>query len=832
MFIDDLFEKKQKNIEKILEDVYEDNSYIFDDLVRDLQNPEYGGEGYPLEKNEDFEKEILSSTIFYFQLQMLYNKNLYKIEDKEKQIPVKLFNERASYSLEEVNSWIFQKVCSESLNPEGEDQLKEQNNQIQKYLEESKKDLKEIIQDFIQENPYQLSEVGEYFPFLQDEKQYVSSSLFIEVKKSLFKFAENGKCQEKTFTFVLAFYFDFINSKLDENYRFSQKVVDYIYTVAFMSDEKLFLSLLSNLVMNKIYFKNQPHFNFNYNLGDNSENLKKLKSEYPENFCLTFFEEDRLLLLFKIAIKLNKDLYEPLVNLYKNTFEENFLLKEDEMKFLEKVWSIKALYISENPGLLYCLCTFFKNIDKKDIFDFFEKTKVDELKEEYAKLNRLPDFRNGRKNQVDLEVLKSISDPLSQKKKNEAFIERLPLLEAVFFYRLYELYAPIFQNKISLINDSWTDEEKKQFSLDLEENHKSVDAFHQFFIRGNFTEAGEQKKILERISKNACNKNFFENLSIDFDKNSEEICRIVYFLYHSKKDNLHSFVDFLNHVREKQLKVLPVLPNRFETYTKEEAEAEKLRIEENQKILKEKIDFGYRISFEQPVSTILISSSPVLDRIMTIKTFTETDKQYTIFSKPKNKFLKLDKKEDFRVTNKNLLYNHYLYSDRNVFTHDAANYMVIEHLLDDEKTENLLLALMDIRKFLNKMRYDLCSDKKYFQFFKEDYNRYLLGIDYLLMDWNDISKKLLKKLIYADDAIQKDPWKAIIDDKNDTIREKYADRIKNLDYIHDLGKDFLDDLSKFLTNVYSAKPVFLENAGFAEYLYLIFQNFALDLDFC
>lgn len=826
MTISELYEEKRKNIEDILENVYEGNTDIFNGMGMDFTNEDYNCEEIDRDDDnvDDLFKWFFLNAIDFFQLQMCFNDYTYKLDhnEKETEIPVNITNESAYVDIPSSLKNVLEKELNDSGMEAEELQTYIQNQK--EGLEEASKDIKEIVQKLIKLKAYNPMEIRNYLSFLQDDKRYVSISLFVELNKSLQTFAENGKCKEKTFTLVLAFYFDFLNSILDEKIRFSQKVVDYVYSVAFMSVRELPLQLLSDLIMNDVYINNQRHKEWMF---DKEKTIKELKDEYSQNFCLTYFEKDDYLRIFNIIINLNHELYEPFLDLYLYSFEEAFVLKKRDYEFLNQLWAIKDSCLTEMPGLLYCICKLFENIDKKDIFEFFERTNLKELKEEYVKLERLPDFRNTGFTGGDKKLLDQLFNPLTQKQKSEAFLKKLPLMEAVFFYRLYAWYAPIFRNQITISVTKTTEKDENEFRTLAMARINSLDDLHHFFLRKKYTEKAEQKRVLETICQLACGKNIFENCPIDFEKNSEETCRIIYFLYNSKKDNLHSIVDFLNHVREKQLKVLPVLPDKYMTYTKEEADTELQRLKNNQKLLSEKIDIGFNYDLPQPVSNLSLSKAPVFYRFVTIKSFTETDKKYELYSKPYKNLYKLDKKEDFRVTNKNLLKNHYLYSDRNVFTHDAANYMVIENLIDDEKTENLLFALMDIKKFLNQMRHMHCSNKKNFTV-EDAYTQQLLGIDYLLMDWNDISKKLLKKIIYADDAHQKDPWKAVIDNENDIIRHKYVERIKNLDYIHDLGRGFLDDLSKFLTKVYTASPVFLENAGFSEYLYLIFQDFALE----
>ena len=826
MTISELYEKKKKNIEDILENVYEGKVPVYDAMREDLRSEDYNWNELKFndEKIEDLLNWFFFNALTFFQIHMFLNYYSFKLDNnvKESDLPVNISNEGDYLDMND----ILQQAMKKALNDSGieEEKLQKTIVNLNEDLGEITKDIKDVVQELIRLKAYNPMEIRNYFSFLQDDKRYVSISLFVELNKSLQTFAENGKCKEKTFTLVLAFYFDFLNSILEEKIRFSQKVVDYVYSVAFMSVRELPLQLLSDLIMNEVYINNQRHKEWMF---DKEKTIKELKDEYSQNFCLTYFEKDDYLRIFNIIINLNHELYEPFLDLYLYSFEEAFVLKKRDYEFLNQLWAIKDSCLTEMPGLLYCICKLFENIDKKDIFEFFERTNLKELKEEYVKLERLPDFRNTGFTGGDKKLLDQLFNPLTQKQKSEAFLKKLPLMEAVFFYRLYALYAPIFRNQITISVTKTTEEDENEFRTLAMARINSLDDLHHFFLRKKYTEKAEQKRVLETICQLACGKNIFENCHIDFEKNSEETCRIIYFLYNSKKDNLHSIVDFLNHVREKQLKVLPVLPDKYMTYTKEEADTELQRLKNNQKLLSEKIDIGFNYDLPQPVSNLSLSKTPVFYRFVTIKSFTETDKKYELYSKPYKNLYKLDKKEDFRVTNKNLLKNHYLYSDRNVFTHDAANYMVIENLIDDEKTENLLFALMDIKKFLNQMRHMHCSNKKNFTV-EDAYTQQLLGIDYLLMDWNDISKKLLKKIIYADDAHQKDPWKAVIDNENDIIRPKYVERIKNLDYIHDLGRGFLDDLSKFLTKVYTASPVFLENAGFSEYLYLIFQDFALE----
>ena len=208
---------------------------------------------------------------------------------------------------------------------------------------------------------------------------------------------------------------------------------------------------------------------------------------------------------------------------------------------------------------------------------------------------------------------------------------------------------------------------------------------------------------------------------------------------------------------------------------------------------------------------------------MTIKSFVETDKKYSIYyyekKKGKNVYYRLDKNEDFRITNKNHLENHYLYPDRNVFTHNTANYMVIEKLLEEDKTENLLYALYDIKKFLNRLEGEIKHIKK------QNDKVSLAGIAYLQNDFSELVKKMWKVIILHNVS---DPWKEVFDKDHNKIRPEYKKRIRDLDYNHDFGPSFLKLLNDFLVKVYYASPDFLKACSSSIFLYLIFQNFALE----
>ncbi len=830
MTVEELYNLKKINIEKILTE-YDEKSYVLQsEIEKDFFAEEYRGEAEINESDKnEFIKWILFAIINYFQILMVHNSDSFNLNNQTSDIPVSLESKLASYNFADIANYALKKSFGEMLNLKP-DELKERIEGLEQYLTAAEKDIKEEIKEFLKEDSDIAKNIETYFSFLQDDKTYVSNSFYIDFKKSLKNFSESGGCKKETFVLVLAFFFDFLNSKLPEEERFSKNVITYVYSVALMADKNLALSMLSDLIMNKLYILQQVHYRelfFN-----DPKNLVKFKNEYSSFFCQVFFEEESFVSMLKMMAVLNKNLYQPFFDLFNFTFNKDFKLENTNFEFLKKIWEIKDIQLSQMPGILYCISRLFEKIDKDDIAIFFENTNLTKIKKEYDKLNGLPGFNPRKMNGADFQLVQTLFNPQTQKEKHETFVEKIPLLTASIFYYLYELYiqTPLFHT-ITLLSDKLSQEEKDKFSENRKEELNSADRFHEFFIKKEYLEQKSIDELLQKISTVSIKKNFFKETQVNFEENSEDACRILYYLSRAKTDNLHAMVDFLNHVREKQLKVLPVLPNKYLTYTEKESQAEIKKLQDNQKILREKIDIGFTCELKQPVSSVMLSITPYIVRKINLKTFTETDKEYKIYSykqydKKTKKFLyyKLDKKENFRVTNKNLLNNHYLYSDRNVITHEAANYMVIENLLDDDHSDSLLFALADIRRFLNCLKNDLNQNKKYYDY-QDTFNQELLGIEYLQLDLKKITDRMWDYIIYEDDKAL-DPWKTVFD--KDKIRDRYKDRVDNLDYSHDFGPNFLKLLNDFLTNIYYTKPHFLLDADFAVYFYLIFQNFALE----
>ena len=658
----------------------------------------------------------------------------------------------------------------------------------------------------------EINEILKFSNFQEDNKKFTSSFL-LEIKKSYINFLDTGKCSDRTFPFVLAMFADYLSSnKLEKKENiFSERVTKLFYAIAFLQNSDFLLTTYSNYIMNHFLAKNLK-FQLD-RLNDGIEDkvnletrLESVSKNYPEQICLTQLKEkDFINILYFIREEDKK--CESLIKLYEYCFNPDFSFRSDYEKewyakdALKDLWKDYDEKLSEYPGIIAEISILTKFLSREFLQDFFAKKEIFALKEEWFKLEKAKERAFEKYAPLDLETFAFIYNPETQKKQTETFEKRNVLLQSIFFFQVYSLFI---------------DEEPSLTDSDFNKNlYDLIFDFHNTFLRKDYLKYSKLKEMLSKVSQFLFKKDLFESVDINFLENSSECVNVVYYISKYGTDKMHSFIDFINHVREKQIKNLPVVPNTYATYTKEEAETQKQKLIQNQKVLHEKIDPGFSLYCTQGVSEIHLQEPSVIERQICMKSFLETDKEYEIYYYQKNKFsqyVKFAKKENFRITNKNLLENHYLYPDRNIFTHDAANYMVIESLLDEDKAESLLFALYDIKKFLNATENEIKHNKQ-----SES------GIIYLQNEFREITKEIWHIIIFNHFT---DPWKEIF--YKDELKPEYKERIKNLDYMHDFGERFLLQLNKFLVKIYNLHSDTALLIPVHVFFYLMFQNFILD----
>ncbi len=733
---------------------------------------------------------------------------------------------------------IFEKIIHMSFldieQNESEEKINDHIKMQKKNLTNLSSTIKDIVCELHEQDFYTPEEAVKYFSLSDDNKNYFSTKLFIDVKKAFGNFVENGKCPESAFPFLLVIFLDFINSKgIEQGQKlFSEEVISFFYYIVYSYDDTVLLSFYSDMVMNKIFL--DTLFSNCTQMSPVNEEMrlswiKKYHVEFPQYFCFSFVDETRFLQILKIGKEDTRSYYDQLLQLYNLAFEnENAGANESESEYnvkkLFKALLIKSKnQICDYPGFCFCFAKLIRYLRKNEIQNLFGHNDVSSFKPEWDKVSRAKEKVYEGFGLIDTETFKFIWDPQTPMQLEVIFQKRSLLLEGIFYAQLYLL--------LNSVRGDLLDFDFNQAVWKLCQN------FHNSFIHPDYIAQIKKNKILNDFSNIILAKDLFSELIIDCENNNEEVISVVYYLSRYYTDKLHATIDFLNHVREKQLIVLPVLPNKFLSYTKEEAEKEKLMLEENQKILKEQIDPGFTIPFQQFVSKITFQVPVIVHRRMTIKSFVETDKKLSIVyyqkAKKTNDYYRLDKKEDFRVTNKNHLENHYLYPDRNVFTHNSSNYMIIENLLDEDKAESLLYALYDIKKFLNRLENESREEKARLEKMKKENKQkgepdlygeiYLAGIIYLQNEFSALQKKMWKVIIPHNVS---DPWKEVF--SKDEIRPEYKEKLSNLDYNHDFGPSFLKMLNDFLVKIYFASPEFLDMCSGCIFIYLIFQNFALE----
>ena len=216
---------------------------------------------------------------------------------------------------------------------------------------------------------------------------------------------------------------------------------------------------------------------------------------------------------------------------------------------------------------------------------------------------------------------------------------------------------------------------------------------------------------------------------------------------------------------------------------------EEARQKENQRKLHEDIDFGFAVSVSEKISPLNFYDSNILfNRNIVIKSFVETDK---LFESKGN--------EDVRLTNKNHLSNHYLYSDRNVYVHFTRP-VVVEKLLENKTIEVLIYSLQDIEQYLFE--------------YEESHKNNILAVKFLQTDFYSI----IEKLSVACGIPNADFLKSFFADE--TLKENYKEKINAL-----LTSDasFVYAVERFLRIIYGFNIDYFKEYDLKIVFYLLFQ---------
>ena len=432
---------------------------------------------------------------------------------------------------------------------ESEEETNEKIKINEKNLENFSSFMKDIVHELCEQQFYTVQEAVIFSRLTDDNQNYFSSALFLNVKKSFKGFVENGKCPQQVFPFVLVLLLDFLNNKgIEQGQKiFSQEVISYFYYVVFSYDRSAFLTLFSDVVMNKVFIDTLL-CNYAMNNPLNEEHklewIQKWYGKFPQYFCFCLVEEERFVQILKIGEERERNFYEPLLRLYNLCFE-NASVGTDE---LSKEYNIKNLFkdildkynnqISDYPGFCFCFAYLIKYLHKNEIENIFGKKDVISFKQEWDKVEQAKQRVHEGFGPLDKETFKFIWDTQTQRQLEEVFQKRSVLLKGIFYALLYLVLNSVRGNE-----------------FDFEFNKAVWDLcikFHNSFIHPDYNQLIHKNKILDEFSNLILGKELFGEINIDCINNSREVISVVSFLSRYYSDNLHAVIDFLNHVREKQ----------------------------------------------------------------------------------------------------------------------------------------------------------------------------------------------------------------------------------------------------------------------------------------
>ncbi|MGP1438019.1 MAG: hypothetical protein ACTTKH_02985 [Treponema sp.] len=811
--LEEIFRAKIQSLERLIEntenpyscDLYKDELYNFhSSLAESLE------EDIDLITFQDLLFFLLYHIVLYFQILLI------KQSQKKQNSKQEYNNNNNDMSfmgdgIIEANNF-YPNVMKDFVNAfcemtfEKENDSSEQN--INYNLLELAKIIKNVVLDLISCEEFSKDKALKYFHF--DFDVYISNRYMKEAKRSYENFILNGKCSQDTFPYVLALFFDFLISNYYQEC-INKKLLYFIYAIVFIDNNEKLLSLYSDVVMNFAYIENKFFYQYQKDYNIDGEEIKTHESFQT----LTPFDYKILIEVLNYIgyIKNKKDF--PLIRLYEYSFDFSIAKKIEKYKqvlvinLYNDLNTIFGEQLSVYPGILYSFSKLIKYMSKASIEKIFLKKDISFLKSEYNKLTNVMRMDNIStcvpiERIIDSKIVRYINDKNLQRKADLVFKERSFVLEGIFYCLLYSIFAS-FINPYNIIID-----EKEE--IYVKEFYDIINEYQSFLIHRNYSDRKKTREFLKTISVFLFDgKDFFSDLNMDFKDNTSDVIEVVFYLSRFYQDNIHSIVDFLNYVREKQKDILPIVPNLYSTFTLKEAEKYKDKLNQNQKKLQESIDVGFKIEVTHKVSNIQLSKPCVISRSINIKTFIETDKSYEINYIPcRSDYYKFTRKEDYRVTHKNHIENHYLYSDRNIFTHPLNKSMLIESILNEN--EDLLYSLYDINNFLEKKELELLNATK----------EEKIGLHYLKLELKNICDKVWNKLFLEP---FKNPWIEVFE--KDKIKKKYKERLVDVDYTHDLGKEFLIDVNNFLEKIYNIHSEFFLICDVQIMFYLVFQIFSL-----
>ena len=537
-----------------------------------------------------------------------------------------------------------------------------------------KTELKKMIPQYFSLNRQLMQEFIEYF----SSERNTSSNFLRKSGSECVKLIKTGKCRDEYFPFSLDQILRFLDSKnllppADEC------IKNLAVYCACVSNENIFFKIIGASLMSRVFIQNKcltsiaTGFIPSYYKFDDEENRIL---EY------SFLSYEQILSCLRLDKNFRKHFYcrdsftEDFDEFVQICFSKDFDKlpeKEAEYKATElfnAVWRTIGSKIGSLAGFGYCFYQMSKYLDVSFLKDFFVQKNQESLKAEYNKFYKICNENAIPVSQNDLYIGSQIfnqNDKMNDENEKTDYENRKKLLLMMICFALWELFSGVESSK--------TDENKE------DEFHFR---FYKLFMEKKWQDEQSVKDLFADVLVFILgDKRFSEKCNVSFC-NTETLVYLLFGLSRFYKSREQSIMYLLNFDREQQKKHYPCVPNGLVKVTESQQK-------ENQKTLQENIDFGFMVFISEKVSPLNLYDADIqFRRAMTIKTFVETDKSFN--SKGG---------EDFRLTNKNLLSNHYLYSDRNMHVHFSSP-VVVEKLLENRVPEVISGSLDDIQEYLSE----------------------------------------------------------------------------------------------------------------------------------
>ncbi|MCR4735986.1 MAG: hypothetical protein K5829_13380 [Treponema sp.] len=543
---------------------------------------------------------------------------------------------------------------------------------------------------------------------------------------------------------------------------------------------------------------------------------------YPRlHYLFTTIESYKDLCKWAIYDSLFKDKTHGLENLINTVFGELFggEKKQWNSQILNDIRKDYHNRYKNNPGIVICLYYLLRTME----LSYIEKTLIHTNKTELSEKSEAQNLENHNElTKIDLATLLLFKctyhkipheelifqDETKNSKINEKDSE---LIEMMLYFAFWENIGYWNCHEHYYIDNSTGD------LTYISERKQALHEFYQNFVNGDFSYEAQLKQILNKLTKflHFNKENCFD--SINFSDQCSSI-RVIYALstmYSNPKD---SIINLMNYVHELQMKNYSLHIDTKICF-EDEDKAETVKKDLDNKFAKVKeSDFGFEIpnlmQTFYPFNKISIKETykdkrdvpgvygesveetiekykplpPVLERKITCKLMSETDKKLTIsitqIKSDKNDLnynnglFKLSRDEDFSITYSNNIRNHYMYDDRSMSVHERV-LKCIQRFIEDNKIIDLIKFNYETKKYLESENNDI---KGYY------------GIKNLSLKLDYFTSEIIKAI--RPEKQFDDVWTECIG--NSGKPNIKSSELRNFSLQEKLGTEFINNLQDFL----------------------------------